>query len=106
MAKGPAEDAGREQALGDQLSAYRKLARLTQAQLARRLYCDRTSIAHVERGQRAKEAFWREADDAVNAGGRLLAGFRQLDAAKTQAGHAAQLAEIEQYQRKIAQWRG
>ncbi|MFJ8815175.1 helix-turn-helix domain-containing protein [Amycolatopsis thermoflava] len=107
MAKVPDEVAERQRALGEQLSAYRKLAQLTQAQLARRLYCDRTTIAHVERGQRVKdEAFWRDADAAVGAGGELLAAFRQLEAVRMEADQAARLAEIEQHQRKIAQWQG
>ncbi|UQS26073.1 helix-turn-helix domain-containing protein [Amycolatopsis thermalba] len=101
----PGEVTERQRALGEQLSAYRKLAGLTQAQLAKRLYCDRTTLAHVERGQRSRdEAFWRAADEALAAAGQLLAAYRTFENARAQAEHAARIAELEHHQRKIAQW--
>ncbi|MEV5302934.1 helix-turn-helix transcriptional regulator [Amycolatopsis methanolica] len=105
MEKESGEVAERQRALGEQLGVYRKLAGLTQAQLAKRLYCDRTTLAHVERGQRPRdEAFWRAADDALTAAGRLLAAYRSFESVKSQVEHAARLAQLEHHQRKIDQW--
>ncbi|MQA10916.1 MAG: helix-turn-helix domain-containing protein [Pseudonocardiaceae bacterium] len=85
MAREPVPIVELRRALGEQLSAFRQAAELTQAQLARETFCDRTTVAHVEKGRaRADVRFWETADRVTNADGALLAAFRQLDAAKTE----------------------
>lgn len=47
---------------------------LTQRQLAKAAFCDRTTVTHIEKGRaRADERFWQACDDAVGADGVLLA---------------------------------
>lgn len=85
MAREPASIVELRRALGEQLSAFRQGAELTQAQLSRETFCHRTTVAHVEKGRaRVDERFWETADRVTNANGALLAAFRQLDAAKTE----------------------
>ncbi len=59
--------------LGDRLATFRKAAGMTQAQLATAAYCDRTRIAHLEKGRgAADERFWRTLDDLLSADGLLV----------------------------------
>lgn len=61
------------------------MAELTQGQLARLAFCDRTTLVHIEKGRgRADERFWRTVDDACQADGALLAAFVALEAAKVE----------------------
>lgn len=70
-------------ALGKGLAYHREQNRITQLDLAEQLYYDRTSIAKIETGQQgAPEAFWREADELLDAGGELVAGFDALSTVK------------------------
>jgi transcriptional regulator with XRE-family HTH domain len=79
----PDEITARRQALGERLAAFRQAAGLTQGQLARRAFCDRTTIAHIEKGRRLPdERFWRAVDDTCQAEGALLAEFAELETAK------------------------
>ncbi|GAB3431033.1 hypothetical protein GCM10027436_04700 [Actinophytocola sediminis] len=56
---------------------------MTQGQLAALAFVDRTTVSHIEKGRtRADDAFWRLADEVSRAGGGLVAGFRELDAAR------------------------
>lgn len=65
------------------MAAFRQAARLTQGQLAKVAFCDRTTVAHIEKGRRsADERFWRVVDSACDADGALLAEFTELEAAK------------------------
>ena len=69
--------------LGAQLAAHRQAAGLTQGQLAKVTFRDRSTVAHIETGRsRANEQFWRIADERCGASGALLAGFRAWAAAK------------------------
>ncbi|SHF65348.1 helix-turn-helix domain-containing protein [Streptoalloteichus hindustanus] len=64
--------------LGAALRAARTRAGLSQKALAARLGYERSSIAHVERGdQRPPEEFWSRADVVCRAEGQLLAAYRQ-----------------------------
>lgn len=57
MAREGAEITALRRALGEQLATFRQAADLTQKQLAGLTYCDRTHIAHLEKGRaRADEA--------------------------------------------------
>jgi transcriptional regulator with XRE-family HTH domain len=76
------EIAARRHALGERLAAFRQAAGLTQSQLARHTYCDRTTIAHIEKGRRpADERFWRAVDNTCHAEGALLAESQELQTA-------------------------
>lgn len=69
--------------LGRSLAHHRERSRIKQAELAERVYYDRTSISKIETGQQhAPESFWCEADQLLGAGGELVAGFEALSAAK------------------------
>jgi transcriptional regulator with XRE-family HTH domain len=69
--------------LGEQLATFRQSAGLTQADLAKVAFYDRTRIAHLERGStRADENFWKIADERCNADGVLLAAYEHLKAVK------------------------
>jgi transcriptional regulator with XRE-family HTH domain/tetratricopeptide (TPR) repeat protein len=68
--------------LGGQLAAFRQAAGLSQGRLAKATFCDRTSLAHIEKGRsRGDERFWTLADERCGAEGVLLAGFRAWEAA-------------------------
>jgi transcriptional regulator with XRE-family HTH domain len=83
MAREPEAVVALRHALGKQLATLRQLAQLTQAELAKATFCDRTRVAHLERGSaRADEAFWRRADEHCQADGVLLASFRHLESIK------------------------
>ncbi|MGH3928890.1 MAG: helix-turn-helix domain-containing protein [Pseudonocardiaceae bacterium] len=83
MAREPEELVEMRRVLGGQLAALRQAAGLTQGQLARATFRDRTSVAHIEKGRsRGDERFWKLADDACKAEGVLLAGFRDWEAAR------------------------
>lgn len=83
VAAEPDEIAARRQALGDRLAAFRQAAGLTQGQLAKAAFCDRTTVVHIEKGRRsADDRFWRVADETCDAGGALVAEFTALEAAK------------------------
>lgn len=83
MAREPDTIAERRRALGAQLAAFRQAADLTQGQLAKAAFCDRTTVTHIEKGRaRADERFWHTCDDTVGADGVLLAAFHDLVAAK------------------------
>lgn len=73
----------RQRRLGQALAEWRKAAGLNQAQLARRLSYDRTTVAHAERGaQVPAEDFWRSCDQALVAGGTLLRLYQAVQEAK------------------------
>jgi transcriptional regulator with XRE-family HTH domain len=92
-------------ALGERMSAHRKLAGLSQGDLGRKLYCDRTAIARLEQGQRTKDQrFWQQADDVLHADGALLRAFSELEAAKAEHERRRLEAERDTYLRQIATW--
>ena len=71
------------QVLGGQLAAFRQAAGLSQERLAKATFCDRTSLAHIEKGRsRGDERFWTLADERCGAEGALLAGFRAWEAVR------------------------
>ncbi|MGH3915828.1 MAG: helix-turn-helix domain-containing protein [Pseudonocardiaceae bacterium] len=83
MAEEPEELVEMRRELGGQLAAFRRAADLSQGQLARVTFRDRTSVAHIEKGRsRADERFWKLADDHCKAEGMLLDGFRAWEAAR------------------------
>lgn len=83
VAREPETIAQERRALGAQLAALRQAAHLTQGQLAKSAFCDRTTVTHLEKGRaRADQRFWRACDEAVGARGALLAAFHDLVAAK------------------------
>ncbi|WP_291411397.1 helix-turn-helix transcriptional regulator [Actinophytocola sp.] len=92
MAREPEAIAELRRSLGGQLATFRLAADLTQGQLAKVAFCDRTTIVHIEKGRaRADERFWRAVDAACDAGGALVAAYLELEAAK---------AEYEQRERE------
>ena len=85
VAREPETIAELRRALGSQLATFRLAAELTQGQLARLAFCDRTTLVHIEKGRgRADERFWQTVDDACQADGALLAAFVALEAAKAE----------------------
>lgn len=106
MAREPAPIVELRRALGEQLSTSRQAAELTQAQLARETFCDRTTVAHVEKGRaRADERFWKIADRVTNAEGVLLAAFRQLDATKAEDELRTRQASVAEARARAHQFR-
>ena len=68
-------------ALGAQLAAYRKAAGFSQAQLAEFVEYSRSTVANVETGRQHVPAdFWRRADEALDAGGSLIAASVEIEA--------------------------
>ena len=64
----PESMAARRRQLGMKLATFRLAAGLTQAGLARLAFCDRTTIAHAEKGRaRGDERFWTAVDHACQA---------------------------------------
>jgi DNA-binding XRE family transcriptional regulator len=98
VAREPEAIAERRRALGAQLATFRLAADLTQGQLARVVFRDRTTLVHIEKGRaRADERFWRAVDQACAADGVLLAAFLELEAAKAeheQRGHEQRLVAV------------
>jgi transcriptional regulator with XRE-family HTH domain len=98
--------AQRRRALGERLATFRQAAELTQAQLAKAVSYDRSTLAHVERGRsRADERFWSQADEACNAGGALLAGFHELEAARAEHEQQARATELADIRARAARLR-
>ncbi|MEV6801364.1 helix-turn-helix transcriptional regulator [Micromonospora rifamycinica] len=78
-------------ALGAQLTAWRAAAGLTQASLAARIRYSRSTVANLEIGRSQSPAsFWQLADQALSAGGALIAQHRKV--AELQARYRAQSA--------------
>ncbi|MGH3774870.1 MAG: helix-turn-helix domain-containing protein [Pseudonocardiaceae bacterium] len=91
LAREPAHVVAQRRELGRRLATARSAVGLTQQNLARALYYERTSVAHIEGGrQPAPRSFWGRADVQLGAGGTLLAGYDDLERAK--AAHAAKAA--------------
>lgn len=83
MAQEPEELVAMRRALGAQMAAFRQAAGLTQGQLAKATFCDRSTVAHIEKGRsRGDERFWAVADERCGADGVLRAGFQAWVAAK------------------------
>lgn len=92
MAEAPAHIAELKRALGQRLADFRRAARLTQQQLARHTFVDRTYVSHAERGLHMPErAFWVAADTYLDAGGGLTTAYDGLSAAQ----HAVKQAELD-----------
>jgi transcriptional regulator with XRE-family HTH domain len=68
--------------LGSELAAQRRLAGLSQAQVAQLINYSRSTIANVEIGrQHVPGRFWASVDTALNAGGVLIAASEELEEA-------------------------
>ncbi|PPK68067.1 helix-turn-helix transcriptional regulator [Actinokineospora auranticolor] len=89
----------RRRQLGLRLAAFRRAAGLTQAELAERLLCDRSMVAHLERGRgRGTADWWRDADKALAAGGVLVDEYGEAVAVAAEVvarGRASALAEVQ-----------
>jgi len=65
--------------LGKQLADLRRAAGITQRDLARRTYVERSYISHIEHGRgNLNKPFWTTADTLLDAGGKLQEAFEQL----------------------------
>ncbi|MCA1675903.1 MAG: helix-turn-helix domain-containing protein, partial [Actinobacteria bacterium] len=83
MVQEPDELVEMRRVLGEQLAAFRQAAGLNQGELGRATFCDRTSVAHIEKARsRGDERFWKLADERCGAEGVLLAGFRAWETAR------------------------
>jgi transcriptional regulator with XRE-family HTH domain len=72
-------EAGRA-ALGRLLATHRAAVGWTQRRLAAHAFVDRSYVAHTESGQALPgRRFWVAVDDALSAGGELVAGFDAID---------------------------
>lgn len=106
MAREPAAIAELRRSLGELLATFRQAADLTQARLAQITICDRTRVAHIEKGRaRADERFWQAADQACHADGVLVAAFHELQAAKHEHERQARESELAEVRAKAAQLR-
>jgi hypothetical protein len=94
MTREPEDLAEMRRGLGAQLTVFRMAAELTQGQLGRAACCDRTNVAHIEKGRsRGDERFWTIADELCGAEGALLAAFHAVSAAKQ--AHEVQVREAQ-----------
>ena len=94
MARQPEELAEMRRALGAQLTTYRTAAELSQGQLGKAVFRDRTTVNHIEKGRTpGDEGFWKIADERCGADGALLATFHALEAAKHD--HQARIREAQ-----------
>jgi transcriptional regulator with XRE-family HTH domain len=83
MAQEPARVAELKRQLGRRLADLRRAAQVTQQELARHTFVDRSYVSHAERGISTPErAFWIAADAYLNAGSRLAAAYDELAAAR------------------------
>ncbi len=83
MSREPEELVEMRRVLGAQLAVFRQAAGLTQDQLAHAAFCDRSTVAHIEKGRsRGDERFWTVADDRCGAGGALRAAFHTWERAR------------------------
>ncbi len=99
MSREPEELVEMRRVLGAQLAVFRQAAGLTQDQLAHAAFCDRSTVAHIEKGRsRGDERFWTVADDCCGAGGALRAAFHAWERARQDHEvrlRQAQLAEAQ-----------
>lgn len=98
MAREPEYIQNLRRSLGEQLAIFRQAADLKQGELGEIMYCDRSMIARLEGGTRAKDRrFWEEVDVAVRAGGALVMAYEALDTAEEdykQQQRAAALVDV------------
>ncbi|MEN3315639.1 MAG: hypothetical protein V7605_1873 [Acidimicrobiaceae bacterium] len=106
MAREPDVIVAQRRSLGERLAVFRRAAELTQTQLAFAAVCDRTAVAHVERGHsRADERFWSAVDRTCHADGALLTAYHELEAAKHQYEQQKHERELAQVRARAAQLR-
>ncbi|HEY3610416.1 MAG TPA: helix-turn-helix transcriptional regulator [Pseudonocardiaceae bacterium] len=104
MAREPEAITTLRRALGDRLATFRQAAELTQGQLAQAAICDRTTVAHIEKGRsRGDERFWQAADQACRADGSLLTGFHEFQAAKAEHEQVVRVRELADVRARVAQ---
>ena len=106
MAREPEAISELRRALGVQLATFRLAADLTQGQLARVAFCDRTTLVHIEKGRaRADERFWRAVDGPCAADGALLGAFLELETAKAEHEHREREQRLAAVRAKAAKLR-
>ena len=86
-------------ALGERLAHVRKVAGLTQHQLADAIFASRSSIAGIQTGrQNADRAFWTRADQLTRADGSLLTAYDHLRHLQSQparrSGHGGRTVDV------------
>ena len=107
MAREPEAIAELRRSLGSRLATFRLAADLTQGQLAKAAYCDRTTIVHIEKGRaRADERFWRAVDMTCDAEGALVAVYLELEAAKAEYEQRAREQRLASVRVRAAALRG
>jgi transcriptional regulator with XRE-family HTH domain len=93
-------------ALGKQLAIARQVAGLSQQELGRAIDYSRSAVANVEIGrQQAAREFWERCETALGAGGLLLAGHDEVEAAEQQRRDAAAQAAQAERQARLQAWR-
>jgi hypothetical protein len=102
----PDDIAETRRALGRQLSAFRRAAGHTQANFAPLVGYSRSMVANVETGrENAPVGFWRSSDQILGTGGRLVAGYTEIEAAvRRRNDEAARAAEADR-EAKAHWWR-
>jgi transcriptional regulator with XRE-family HTH domain len=107
MAREPEDIAELRRSLGAQLATFRLAAELTQGQLAKVAFCDRTRIVHIEKGRaRADERFWHAVDRACDAGGALVAAYLELEAARAEYEQRERDQRLARVRARAAELRG
>lgn len=102
MVREPDQLAEMRRVLGAQLAASRQAAGLTQGQLAKSTFRDRSTVAHIETGRsRADERFWTLADECCGAGGGLRAGFQAWVVARQDHEVRTREAQLAQARAKV-----
>ena len=93
-------------ALGEKLATFRHAAQMTQAQLAAATFCDRSRIAHLERGRgNVDHRFWLTADDLLGAGGLLVGAEQKLRAALQADEDRRQARQRQSIEERVGRWR-
>ncbi|AHH98560.1 helix-turn-helix domain-containing protein [Kutzneria albida] len=106
MAREPEEIRELRRALGQRLNTFRQAACLTQGQLGKVLYCDRTAISKIEAAERAKDrSFWQRADEHLDANGALTAAYDVLERARLEHGRQEREAALAEVRSRAQQWR-
>ncbi|GLZ42884.1 helix-turn-helix transcriptional regulator [Actinokineospora sp. NBRC 105648] len=106
MAREPDSITDLRRDLGGRLAVFRVAAGLTQANLAHRMYVDRSMIAHLERGRgNATAQWWAKADTQVNAGGVLVARYEQLESARAAREAETRRVALDQARTQANTWR-
>ncbi|NRN66077.1 hypothetical protein GC106_32950 [Kibdelosporangium sp. 4NS15] len=89
--------------MGERLATFRTAAGLTQAELAARVSCDRTTLTHLENGRPGGTVeLWGALDTALAADGMLITSYMGLQALIKAEQHQQQQTRAVEAQARVA----